>query len=221
MGDGLDDAARLKADRQLVEFLAAKGFGGPAYHAFANEMARYGIAVLQAWLRSGLIFVKCAEVGIRLPPPLDWSREDQFELTLETVARAMNRLHRHLVAGKWDADRGAGLKTYFIRGCVYQFTEPYRAWHRSLDQWDQRPAEPDERLMESSPGPEEIAVIRDQARQALRNLGDARLQAVVVLAADGYEYAEIAEVLGDGTTARSVEGLLYRHRRRAKGGNPS
>lgn len=211
------DDELLKADQRLVEFLAAHGFAGPVYRAFTEELARYGIAVLSAWLRSGLIFARCAEKGIRLPrPPSPWTQEDQLELTLETVARAINAFRARLVQGRWDVEGGASLRTYFIGNCIYQFTGPYKAWLRSSAVdcglfWDA-----DERWPDPGPVPEEVTADRDEIRRALNDIESDTVRAAVVLSADGYSHAEIAELIGGGATARSIEGALYRHRQRAR-----
>ncbi|MGW3183817.1 hypothetical protein ACWDD9_31565 [Kitasatospora sp. NPDC001119] len=41
---------RRLADQRIVGLLAKKGFEGPQYDRFVDELVRYGIAVLKAWL---------------------------------------------------------------------------------------------------------------------------------------------------------------------------
>ena len=41
--------------------LAAGGFTGPEYVVLEEELANYGIASMTAMLKSGWIFVRCAE----------------------------------------------------------------------------------------------------------------------------------------------------------------
>jgi transposase len=44
---------------------------------------------------------------------------------------------------------------------------------------------------------------------------DHRARTAVILWAYGYSHSEIAEIIGDGATARTVEGILRRFRRNA------
>ncbi|TYB47797.1 RNA polymerase sigma factor [Actinomadura chibensis] len=220
MRDEEHDDGRLKADQQLVEFLAEHGFAGPVYREFAEELAGQGMAVISAWLGSELIFVKCAEKGIRLPrPPTGWSQDDRLELTLETVARALRAFRTGLVEDRWDVERGASLRTYFIGACIYQFSRTYRVWLRSLAPECEQPGDIDEWRLEGVPGPEDVVADRDAIRRGLQDIDSVTVRAAVVLAAEGYSRAEIAELIGGGLTARAVEGLLYRHRRRTQGGD--
>src|SRR5262245_16065724 len=45
------DPDRVRADRELVNALAACGFAGPGYDNFEDRLAKYGLAVLCAWMR--------------------------------------------------------------------------------------------------------------------------------------------------------------------------
>ncbi|MBT2213198.1 RNA polymerase sigma factor [Actinomadura sp. NEAU-AAG7] len=211
-----DDGARHKADQELVEFLAAHGFAGPVYTRFAEEMAAYAIAVLTAWLHTGMIFVRCAEKGIKLPrPPISaWSKDDQLELALETVAVATRSFQQRLRSGHWDPGKGASLRTYFIGHCTYQFPDTYKKWLRASEGLRSCADELDERWPDTRPGPEDLMADRDHADRALASLPDHNLRAALVLTTLGYNHAEIAELIGEGATARSVEGALYRFRRK-------
>ena len=80
-------------------------------------------------------------------------------------------------------------------------------------------------LPSPAPGPDDIAMQRDEIRRGLAAIENKRARIAVVLSAEGYEQEEIAEVLGPDVSARSVEGLLRRHRSRVagrgeKGGEP-
>lgn len=206
--------SRLDADRELVRFLAKHGFIGPAYRKFEEEIVRYGIAVIGAWMRQRLIFDKCCNIGIMLPRPDTWSEEDRYELTLETVGRAAVKLHSDLVDKIWDPDKGASLNSYFIRGCLYEFAGIYRAWHRLEAQRRNESSilVEHEDLIDNMPGPEEMAITQAELGRGMRNIRGKKVRIALVLAAYGYTYSEIAHILGEGATERSVEGMLYRQR---------
>lgn len=59
---------------------------------------------------------------------------------------------------------------------------------------------------------------RDEIRGGLAGIENERTRVAVILAADGYEHEEIAEILGPDVTARAVEGYLRRHRQRTAAG---
>jgi len=211
-----DDGERLKADAELRDRLAACGFAGPDYLEFTERLAAYGIAVCTSWLASGLMFHYCALRGRSCgPPPTDWSRQDRTELALETVAVALQMFHDDaLVGGRWVAGGGASLKTYFIGTCVLAFPNVYRGWHAERHRWD-RSAATARTLARVSPpqpqDPEDKAIMEDLVSQGLAGLSPTTRTAILMTGA-GYSHEEIAEVLG--TTTRSVEAILYRHRRR-------
>jgi RNA polymerase sigma factor (sigma-70 family) len=201
------------ADERLYDRLAAAGFDGPEYAMFVAELAAYGIGICEAWLRTGLMFKYCRDRGRPAgPPPAIWSAEDRHELVLETVAVALRDFHDHaLMKGQWRADGGASLKTYFIGACLHAFPNVFRKWRTERRQWDQAEtaAAP---LSGSGDLADQVATSLD-LRQRLAGL-DQRTRAALVLTEAGYRQEEIAEVLG--ISARAVEGLLHRHRRRVR-----
>src|SRR5262245_11225409 len=73
---------RLAEDADLVTWLALNRFTGTDYDRFAYELARYGHAVITAWVRRGLILGKCRERGLgglEEPPPGAMTRPDVAE----------------------------------------------------------------------------------------------------------------------------------------------
>jgi len=204
--------ARLQADARLRDALAANDFAGPGYVAFEEDLVRYGSSALIAELTSGLIFAKCAQRGIRLPR---WrlSPQDCEELAYETLARALPLFRRiALVGGRWRPEGGATLKTYFKNFLLYPFANAYREWRK--DQETDAPQH--EGIPEDMPcprlGPQEIYLEREAIRDGLAAIESRNVRAALVLAEDGYDQDEIADILG--ITRRSVEGLLHRHRKK-------
>jgi DNA-directed RNA polymerase specialized sigma24 family protein len=205
---------RLEADAQLVRALAAGGFAGPGYTAFEEDVADYGITSMRAMLRSGLIFIKCAQRKIMLPR---WrmTPEDREELAVDTVGRALPVFRRKaLVEGGWKPEGGASLKTSFVNFLPHQFANAYRAWHRDQEGDAARYEDISELVPALDPGPERVVLQRQEILDGLAAVEPEKARAVLVLSEDGYDQEEIAEVIGEGATRRTVEGLLRRHRQK-------
>ena len=215
-----DRAARLRADRDLRDMLAAQGFAGAAYAVFEEELASYGYQVMMDWLRTGYIFSLCRNTGIMLfsQPIPDQEIED---LAQETVAEALDAFKRRgLQEGRWCPDRGASLKTYFTKALCLQFAN---SWRKRLRAGCTAAASSLEALScdteSGEPGPAEISLQRDTIRRGLADIKSEITRVALVLAAYGYQHEEIAEILGPGITPRSVERSLRRHRQGMTNGN--
>jgi DNA-directed RNA polymerase specialized sigma24 family protein len=209
-----ESAMRLQADCKLRDVLAAGAFTGPAYAVFEEELAGYGHQVMTAWLATGKIFTRCREAGLNLLSlriPLN-ERED---LAQETVAEALRIFKRTgLQRGDWRPEGGASLNTYFTRALLHQFANIWRKRLRARAPFagpslDTLPSDTES----PAPGPAEISEQRDEIRRGLAGIENDRTRAALVLAEDGYQQEEIAEILGADVTPRAVEGYLRRHRR--------
>jgi DNA-directed RNA polymerase specialized sigma24 family protein len=207
-------AERLEADAQLVRALAAGGFVGPEYAVFEEDVADYGIATMKAMLKSGLIFIKCAQRRLMLPR---WrmTPEDHEELAVETVGRALPVFRRKaLMEGGWKPAGGASLKTYFVNFLPHQFANAYRAWHRDQGGDAVRYEDISELVPALDLGPEQVVLQRQEILSGLAAVEPEKTRAALVLSEDGYDQEEIAEIIGDGATSRTVEGLMRRHRQK-------
>ncbi|GAA4422304.1 hypothetical protein GCM10023148_23640 [Actinokineospora soli] len=235
-----ESAIRRKRDLDLRNELALEDFSGVGWDRFANELARYGIAVMVVWMRTGRIFVECVRLfgGARggkakkrfaLPPsPLDWSDEERADLAAVLVTKALTTFKQEaLREGGWTYSGGASLSTYFIGTCTYEFPNAYTQWitqrraASARDHAEQVVAETAARPAD----PATLALQADQVRRAMSRLRDDRTRVVVQLKAEGYSHAEIAEVLGEhgfaGESDESVRGIWQRHRKRMhRGGGP-
>jgi DNA-directed RNA polymerase specialized sigma24 family protein len=175
---------------------------------------------MMAWLATGHIFTRCRQAGLglkSLPVPVG----DREDLAQETVAAALTAFKRKgLQQGGWRPDGGASLKTYFTGALCQQFANIWKKWLRTrvipvplpLEAVPSGTASP-------GPGPDDIVMQRDEIRRGLDGIESERTRAALVLASDGYEQEEIAEILGPDVTARAVEGCLRRHRRSRAAGN--
>jgi RNA polymerase sigma factor (sigma-70 family) len=208
---------RLLADAKLIDRLQWSGFAGAEYDRFAEELARYGVAVLRKWLYTGEIFGRLKDKGFGPVPPLPatgWDADDRDMLVNDTVVLALRKFREQvLLRHRWDPDRGATLKTFFIGQCLMRFPNFYRGWVRDTVDRESR-----HRLDELGPDDvddrvdvERRAVVNDELARGLRQL-DPRTRAVLVLRALGYQQDEIAERLG--TTRKAVECIESRHRKR-------
>jgi hypothetical protein len=214
---------RLLADAELVSRLQWHNFAGPQWEVFATELARYGVAVLRGWLRTGVIFEKVRSVGWGgLPaPPLDAMDEHAIEsLADETVVIALNKFRTDvLMQHRWKHEQGATLKTFFIGQCLIRFPNVYRSWEAKEREHRRRHlAVGDELLLQLVGGEwyedvEDLIIVRMDSSASLHDdVPDQRTRTALVLMAAGYTQQEIAERLG--VTEKTIEMLVYRQRRR-------
>lgn len=209
------DVDRLAGDLDLYNTLALSGFCGSEYDYFANELARYGLAVIGSWVRSGLIFAKCRERGLGGLPPAQWElqADDVEELASETVGLAVVKFREKvLLTKKWDPRKGASLRTFFIGQCLIRFPNVYRSW---LNQEAGRNAKC-ELTEDSHPSvrPHERALDGMLAQDELSKVEDRRVRVALVCTAAGWPQWEIAQELG--VTEKTVERMLAHHRQRIR-----
>jgi len=222
-----DDPARQAAeslqrrlgDLELRNELAHAGFTGPVWERFANELARYGHAVMMAWLWTNEIFVQCQARNCSPgPAPPSWTYEDRMSLANDTVTHAIGKFRdRALIAGKWNIAGGASLKTYFIGACVYAFPNYYRKWrteqHRhQLLHRDGLPI--DVTVPTESADPADLALKAIRMWEQFDQIPHDRTKTAVLLHAMGYTNNEIAELLQ--TTSGAVKEMLRRQRQRGE-----
>jgi DNA-directed RNA polymerase specialized sigma24 family protein len=212
---------RLLADADLITTLALAGFVGTQYDYFAGELAKYGVAVIGSWVRRGIILARVRERGfggLPAPPPGAFDDDEVVaDLTHETVVRALNRFRQDvLLKQKWDATRGATIRTYFIGQCLMRFPNVYRSWLRTgrrpelvVDHFD---------VVDLSDGrydgPEASTIVEQEIERGLALAASDHVRRVLLLSAGGWPHAEIAEELG--VTAKSVEKTLYNHASRMR-----
>jgi DNA-directed RNA polymerase specialized sigma24 family protein len=213
-----ENLERRMADLDLRNELALHRFTGPAWRRFAEELARYGHAVLMAWMATGEMFSQCRKKHCYPgPPPEQWTDDDRMGLANDTVAAAMVSFREQgLIGKKWDYTAGATLKTYFIGACIYQFPNHFRRWRTDDQTWNQlRRLEPgaDELMhLPHTDATDDLAVTRVMTSTAFAAIPDDRTKSAMLLHSRGYTYPEIAEILG--TSVKAVDGLLIRHRKR-------
>lgn len=206
--------ARLTADVELLLELQLHGFEGLPWQRFAEVLAAYGYQVMTAWIFTGQIYTKLRERKLggsdMIAPRRPLSHAQAEELAGLVLGEAIPKfrdqvLRRH----RWDAAKGATLKTFFIGQCLLRFPTLYRRWRRE---------EFDDQALATGTIAERAAVEDPAGTVAARDLihrESSRLPrttaAVVTLESMGFAQAEIAELLQ--ITEGAVESRLYRHRR--------
>ena len=210
-----DHLSRLVGDRDLVEELRGQRFAGPTWERAAEELARYGVAVLTAWMLKGLIYDKCAAKGrsIRRAPEgaLDYGEASCIAGEVVTVA-----LHHFrdevLLPGKWDPTRGASLTTYFTGQCILRFPNIWRAWLP-----DEPTRVPSEDILSQMARPDSVEddVIRAMtAASALRQVRSLQARQAFVLQSLGMNVPQIAKQLGASEDA--IEGAIAYARKKIR-----
>lgn len=223
-----DAQNRLLADQRLRDALAAEGFAGPHYEEFERNMIAYALPVFDAWMKSAFIFEKLASYGIGLERTeaqvraLMTDKDERAGIAHEVVAKALPRFReQELVTGRWNAAGGASLNTYFVEGAVQsEFPNKFGTWQTDFCR---RVGEPcnDEVIdaMRSKPdgtvtaGPEQIVMSKDGCATILEGMNP-RMARIFQYRADGYSYAEIAEL--EGSTPAAITEAVGRVRRRLR-----
>lgn len=218
-------------DRQLFEAVRAEGFRGRRWESMADALARYGWAVMDAWMGTGYVFAKVNEIGRPLvhtaTEVLELATQSDLrqELCAETVARALKNFRTAAMKNVgWTPDGGASLTTYFVGACVQAFNNEFRRWSRHERRWGHNQVADPQDLLDHGDELREVQrgqyVFADPARAAADNdhlhrvLGELTdpEQVIVLLTDAGYSQEEIGELLQ--ISERAVEGRLYRLRQK-------
>lgn len=219
-----DHLDRLLGDRDLLLRLQLSDYAQDQWEPVAAEFARYGLAVLQAWIATGRIFDEVhGLLRLRLSSPAQGFDEEAVQdLATDTVMAALPAfLDKVLKADRWDPARGASLKTFFIGQCKYQFPNVHRRWRERRRQESEKgalQAEWSDLDALSAPAPPaDQQLLQQEARdEVLALLSTDRARTVCALHDMGYTYEEIATQLGLGD-AKIVENLMGYQRRRLAG----
>lgn len=212
-----DYLQRLESDRSLIEELKAAGFVGAHYDYFETEIAKYGIAVMTAWTQTRQVFAKLRERGRGgLPEPFDDQLRDHetaSELAMETVAFALRNFRSYvLIPGRWDPDKGASIRTYFIGQCLIQFANVYRRWHTETypkTDWSYFKNE----AVLAARGYEHVeddVQLKTSVDSTLSAVGKDLVKEMLVLYGAGHTHAEIGRALG--TSTKKVEMAIRNER---------
>jgi hypothetical protein len=207
--------ALLSADAELLYQLMLGKYAGRDWLAFADLLARYGLAVLTAWIEKDALVRMCLAKGIRAPRLLRHTRSEREDIARWIVTESIFVFRRDvLIPGRWNAAKGATLKTYFIGQCLLQYPNAYREWQqqhvprpydreelaRQLGAEGQVPASPAQLAELNMRLPELVAAPRSPA-------------ALAALFAAGFSQEEIGA--NAGLTTQAVQSAIKRHRKAA------
>jgi hypothetical protein len=213
---------RLAGDRYLVgQLLRPANFAGPEWERAAEELVRYGVSVLTAWMLRGTIFEKCARRGrpIERPPADSLDEAEALSMAGEVVTVSLAHFRNEvLLAGRWDPSRGASLTTYFIGQCILRFPNIYRRWLATVRnvKFDEHLSIVEGRRHQTI----EDDVIYDRlTTDALRLVKSEDARRAILLSGYGYTQSQIAERLGK--TDKAVERMLDYARRQIRKGERS
>lgn len=214
---------RRQREAEFLQLLADRGFRGTMWDTFADELAAYGMPVLMAWTRTHQIAKLCAEKGRPIPAlPSDWTSEDRADLAAITVAKAIIVFRDGvLAAGRWDPERGATLKTFFMGAVIQQFPNFYNGWCRERRRLLAAPGPLPLEEMPSAlqtaadrPGvdPARTATDRRYLLQVLTDMPeDLRIASVLLL--EGVSVKDAAAAVGKSGDALSEQLRRYRNGR--------
>ncbi len=201
------------AEQELIDAIRSEGLGGPSWRVLQRHLAEYGLAVLVPWIMSAMIFVRCREQGLSLPP---WrvapTREQAGDLASGTIVRALRSFARRALGDNgWSSSGGASLETWFIGCCLFEFANEWRSWVAAQNRADDGAAIAVRECTRDDPGPESQVIGEEAARELLASIDSTTGRQVVLLKQYGYTHKEIAALLGL-PSERAVEGVLYRIR---------
>lgn len=222
---------RLQADEELLLALQLSDFNSREWARFSRELSRYGLGVLQAWIKHGTIYGKVmALTGYSLSRIESWPDPETIgDLATDTIVAALEYFRdKVLRTNRWQSSGGASLGTFFIGQCLYQFANIYRSSLRAelerIKQATTPVADPAKYIHDVIRGIEDTIVTRDAVAEAMAQLTTDRARRALFLQEFGYSQSEIAEELGLPGGAKAVENLIgYQHsliRRRIAGRTP-
>lgn len=211
-----DVVDRLAGDADLVTSLELRNFEGPWWDYFANELAKYGVAVWRAWLGTGVVYQRCKQKGCAIAPlGRPFTQEEIDDLAMDTVAEAIKAFRTEvLMRHRWDPSRGASLRTFFIGQCIFRFRNIYRNHRRALERDFDLVVDDLGALDRGAPSPEKQVVDMIEAEEALMGITDPRVRRAIVMTARGHTQQQIADELG--VTAKTVERMMANERSRLR-----
>jgi len=131
---------RLAADRELVQTLQWLSFSRESeeWGKLAYALVEYGYSVFKGWFITGVAVERAKARHVRgitrLPAILKLDQDDAHALAADLMVDAVEVFRAKVLArNKWDAERGATLKTYFVGHCLFQLPDVYKRWRRDED----------------------------------------------------------------------------------------
>lgn len=191
------------------------------WEPIAAEFARYGIAVLQAWMRNPTILGRVrAKTGNGLPPTHEgWFTDDEvtYDLAIDVVMDATRALPgRRIETEPVGPTARRQPETFLIGQCLIRLPNPYRShWRAERDRRQHETSTSDQLILDRTAAAADDAFLtRRRVEDALAITGRETDQQVFLLREAGYTAAEIADRLGLGSE-RAVNNLIAYRRKLA------
>lgn len=147
-------AERRARDAEVVEILRVQDFTGPLFNRFAGQLMEYAWPVLLNWTANEEIFRQARLAGCPIPAGLiiPWTWEDRYEVVTDSVLDGMDTFRGNALArSRWNPAKGAALKTYYVRACIFAFRKVYGAWSMDRAASQGRRSTPDSTTTRCSP----------------------------------------------------------------------
>ncbi len=213
-----DPLDRLLGDRDLLLQLQLANFVGPMWDRVGEEFARYGMSVWRGWMYTGQAYIEASRSapGSVTSPEVPLTADDIESIINDVITLALIAFRdKVLRAGKWDPQRGASLKTFFIGQCKFQFRDVYRKFERERARHRALHLEDIGKEATSLPFPSaDSRLIEEETRQDfLQSLSTELARRILELKDSGYNHSEIASML-DLEDHRAVTNALHYQRRR-------
>lgn len=194
-------------DEALVAVLAEDDFAGPRYRLFERSLAQYAFPVMMTWIREGRVFRECADKGRPIPDSpellvhMATSLDTAQQLASETVMEALPQFRESaMVGGRWRADGGASLRSFFVGACVLAFPNIYRKWYAAFQRQEREVGYglvPDDLALRCAvPDPADATVLSTALRIPLEALPADTAYALRLIAYEGASHSEAARASG-------------------------
>jgi hypothetical protein len=205
-------------DIETLELLEAAGFTGEDYEKFALRLVKVTLPILTACIRNGVAFSKLRRFR-REKNPTEWElfqirRDEQvaWELASDSLAVTLRRFQMAGQAGRgwgeWRPNGGANMTTWFVNGCILDFSNVYEKWRAKLP-----PPEVSFEEFEPNIG----AFDDDDIPSTFRLLGDLTDEQIEILQLhfiDKWTHKEISEL--EEISIRASQGRLRRAKSRLR-----
>ncbi|MEV7174058.1 hypothetical protein AB0O18_30710 [Streptomyces sp. NPDC093224] len=218
---------KLAADRALYARLRQRDFTGWEMDLLREDLWLYGWKCLSAWTKDGTIIEKCGERDIVVPNR--WfevetlrRRSDLRDEVVHTAVESAVRTFTegYLRSGRWNPNRGATMRTFFLGTCMYAFRDAFRHWSGSYRRNLFSAAHP---LVQAElyslnghgfGAYEDTTVFQETIRRIMENAGPEVRAICGCIWETKMTHKEIGDELG--ISSRAVEGHMRRLRARAK-----
>lgn len=212
-----DPLDRLLGDQDLLLRMQLENFTGPTWDRVAGEFARYGLSVWRGWMHTGKAYVEASRGAPgTINSPAQPLTSDEIEGLLDEVVTEALVAFRDKVLrkNKWDPQRGASLKTFFIGQCKFRFRDCYRRFERDRQRHGGTRNIEDPTVVAQLPRIQtaDTRLLEDEARnEVLSALSTETARTILQLHDLGYNHTEIAAEL-NLDDERVVRNALYYQR---------